>query len=808
VEALKQALIGYGAWLMARQLGRELPRDGPLAELIGQTDFTQEPRVERARQLLDDWSGEMPGPAGPDRLRSIFSFLRYDDEKRTPAQAFDMPCRTLDIALDNSKSQSPEELWEGFWDCVGRLKHGWGLFETFTALMARYGWSLSGTLDSEGVSVFEQFKAVSALAHVLVPDRDEVLLVGGDLPGIQDMLYTITSKGVAKALRGRSFYLQLLNDAMVRALLRDLDLPAACVIYNAGGNFQLLARVTDRERLGTLRREINHRLLKLHGGELFLALAWASVLTDDLALSAFSEPAGEVSDLVREQKSRAFTDLAAEKYDAVFGATGFGGLPHCEVCHVDLRDDVWPLCDQCDSFGERMKDDRKGLARLIADTNEHPFFAVHDLGGLQPLESLTEWRGKPPWWTVLRSFGYAYRFAQEAVAGTQVYLYRLNDTDCVQRDVDGDCAYGFRFLANTTPRIREGHDLENLQSLLDPDDGPIKPGDIRSTTVMAKWDRAGIDRYGVLRMDVDNLGTVLAERLLIPNLLHTSALSAALSLFFEGWLNRLCENAAHEWQRRVAEVTDDPDSRHRVKLPYVIYAGGDDLLIVGPWDVLPVVAWQIRRDLGSYVLRGYVKPDAGVEDAPITISAGIFAETAKFPLYQAAELAGKALDDEAKRRQAQCLVHGEETMVTVKDAIHFLETTLSWEEFKRAEELALNLAQMVDVGISRDGEKTDTAPHALIQLLAAVARQYTAEGGDVISGRLPYGQWMPLFAYGLRRMVDRAPAANIALRQRIMELAGDTLDLTRAEGAARWCTIRFLGLPVRWAEFLIRKGGG
>jgi CRISPR-associated protein Csm1 len=387
-----------------------------------------------------------------------------------------------------------------------------------------------------------------------------------------------------------------------------------------------------------------------------------------------------------------------------------------------------------------------------------------------------------------------------------VYLYRLNDTDCLPpRDaVDGDCAYGFRFLANVTPRIGVEEDRKRLQSFLDPEEGKIRPGDIRSTTIMARWDRTGIDRYGVLRMDVDDLGTLFARRLVVPSLLHTSALSAALGLFFEGWLNRLCENAAHEWQQRVAEVTADSDVYLRVKLPYVIYAGGDDLLIVGPWDVLPVVAWHIRRDLGSYVARGYVDPHAAMEETPITVSAGIFAETAKFPLYQAAEQAGEALDA-AKRHKVWR--REERKWETVKDAITFLDTTLGWDEFREAETLALKLAWLVDVGIPRNGGPPDKAPHALIHLLAAVAKEYAEQGGEETPERLPYGRWMPLLAYGLRRMVDRAPATNLALRQELMALADRTLDLTRVADAARWPTIRFLGMPVRWAEFLIRKGG-
>ncbi len=45
-------------------------------------------------------------------------------------------------------------------------------------------------------------------------------LVGGDIPGIQRTIYTITSKGAAKGLRGRSAFIQLLGDAVVRRVLQ------------------------------------------------------------------------------------------------------------------------------------------------------------------------------------------------------------------------------------------------------------------------------------------------------------------------------------------------------------------------------------------------------------------------------------------------------------------------------------------------------------------------------------------------------------------------------------------------------------
>lgn len=842
MDALQTALIDYGVRLLACQLGHPLPTNGPLAARLS-ADTRALPVLDRARTHLgDDDPLDRPNP--PDQLTAIFALIAYDDELRQRPTPFLLPRRPLDLDLDQTESLEPVVLWNAFADDMARLPDGAGVFDTFVALMARYGSRVPGTLNLDGISVYEQFKAVALLCHTLAPEHHyhSVLLLEGDLSGIQETLYTITAKGAAKSLRGRSFYLQLLTDAVMRAILRALGLPMVCLVYNAGGTFQVIARAGDADRLPDIRRAINQRLLLLHGGELALALAWHPLHADDLTARAFTDTARQVGDLLEEQKARTFRDLVGADGVALFQATGSGSDRFCAICHVDLpdsrgaerpddADDV--RCDQCASFGS------SGLARLIADANHVPYLSIEDLrpdATWPALPNPASWRGKPAWHRALAAFGFDYRFADQARTGANITHYRLNRSDFLPATIDGACRYSFRFLANTTPRIE--HDQTQLQRLRavmeqrrernqeDPpvEEREIEPGAIRSTMLMARWDSHGIDRYGVLRMDIDDLGTLFRRRLLTPTLLHVSTLSATLSLFFEGWLNRACAHAAdrwqthivgitneHVWRRHIAErtgVPDEPDRVLRCKLPYVIYAGGDDLLIIGPWDVLPPLAWQIRRDLSSFAGRGVVDPAAPITPAPVTMSAGIFAENESFPLYQAADLAGSALKA-AKRRKERRTVRGEAQLVTVKDAITLLDRTIPWDAFVIAEALACRLTRLIAMGVVNPNDPTrqDTAPHALLHLLAEVAHMYELAGGEASEGRMAYGRWMPLLAYGLRRMADRVPRHNEVLRTQILDLTGEALDLTRVEGAARWQTMRFLGVPVRWAEFLLRNGG-
>jgi CRISPR-associated protein Csm1 len=846
LEALQTTLIRYGACVLASQLGQTLLAQGELATWLA--EGVDLPELAWARDQVGD-RAPLDRPSSPGTLRSIFSLVAYDDERTRRPSPFTVPRRRLSLDLANSADEEAIVLWNAFSAKLARLRPGAGMFDSATSVIARYGWNVPGTLDLPGISVYEQFKAVSALAHILPPGQREVLLVEGDLSGIQDMLYTLSSVGAAKSLRGRSFYLQLLADAIVRTLLRGLNLPAVCVIFDAGGSFQLLARRTDEAHLDALRAAINRCLLSLHSGELALSMAWLPVRADDLADAAFAEMAARLSEQVEAQKTRAFAELARDTSTLAFGIVGTGSRAFCEICHVDLpdadalrdrdrADDEPKRCDQCDSFGDRPQRGGKGLAYLVAQTLDHPVISVEDLykgsKSLPGTPDPSSWRGKPAWDVALAAFGFSYRFAREAHAGPYVTRYTVNDSDCLPDMVDGACRYSFRFLANTAPRIE--HDTAQVRRLnaflnqhrprryqeAPEEEREVQPGAIRSMTLMARWDSHGVDRYGVLRMDVDDLGALFRRRLDPPTMLHTSALSGALSLFFEGWLNRTGEMAAASWQERVAAITDETAWRKRVsqmsdvpdepgrplrsKTPYIIYAGGDDLLMVGPWDVLPAIARQIRRDLGSLATCGFVDIQSDIGESPLTMSAGIFSEAEFFPLYQAADQAGVALRA-AKRRKGRRRAQGEERLQVVKDAVTMLETTVSWHEFATAADLAERLAEMLDVSVEDGPGRRVTAPRALLQLLAEVADIYTAEGGDAPDGRLAYGRWMPLLAYGLRRMSDRVPQRYPKLRQTILGLAGDALDLTRVAGAAQWHTMRFLNLPVRWAEFLIRNGG-
>ena len=278
---------------------------------------------------------------------------------------------------------------------------------------------------------------------------------------------------------------------------------------------------------------------------------------------------------------------------------------------------------------------------------------------------------------------------------------------------------------------------------------------------------------GVLRMDVDSLGDVFKEGLgKYATISRMSTLSESLRLFFEGWVPHLCR------QYNRFEQGD----KDRL---YLIYAGGDDLFVVGAWSVLPQLAEQIRDDFRRFVGGDHV-----------TLSGGIAIEHQKFPLYQLANDAKHALDDQAKEFTRPSGGRS-------KDALCFLQTAMGWE---RVEEIAQWKDKLLDM-LNPEGD-TVALPQGFLARLKEISALYTANGThkhrlhrqekitlEQMEEIVHYDKWQWRLAYQLSRFGERYKDHR------------DTIDeLQRAIIRERDGLISILHVLARWATLLTREG--
>ncbi len=690
-------------------------------------------------------------PAAP--LLSIFSRVKDPHGKAQVPPRYWPPGK-----LDLNEIPMPQEdvkpteaevksLWRGFAaEAAQVLKlpiEAGARFEAFTHLLHKWAWAVPCSYGEPGVSLYDEFRVLSALVHASGCARrpaGEFLLVGGDIPGIQSFVYTITSKGAAKGLRGRSFFLQLLGDAVARRLLAELELPGSNVIYAAGGNLMLLAPAGVENKIGEVGAAINRQMFRAFEGDLALCLACCPLPATQVGSSDFAEASRRLHQRLGRQKRRRFADIAEKEWDKVFGPEGQGGVQFCAVCQHErrkgekgerLEDGGW-VCPQCTGFQE--------LAQAIA---RDPLLIV--VGQRRPDGDGEGWQE-----LLWELTGRWYAFGQDLAAYVppDARAYYLNHLAYLNESVQG-----YRLIANTTPRGEDGL----VKTFEDLADGAV-----------------GLKRVGVLRMDVDDLGQVLIRWLPDRTMASTSALSHALDRFFTGWLDAICSEVA-----AAPQMAGVPGNRG--DLLYVIYAGGDDLFVVGAWNLIPLLAERIHRRFAAYV--GH--------NPNLHISAGITLEDRKFPLYQAADRAGGALEQGAKEWTRQV-----EGRPVKKNAVCFLNQVVGWEAkgYPFVKELTEQLVWLIE---------EQRVPRSLLTTLRAICAQYEedvrrARERGLKDDRMYYGPWLWRKVYQLSRIgqrYDKEDTKEIAMA--IKKLEEEVL--TREQ-------MPYVGLATRWAEYLTRGG--
>lgn len=767
-------------------------------------DGTADPRAARLLSVF----GQINRPAGASWPDASFPLAPLDLRRETIYPRTDYPPATAD---------EYRRLWDAFMAEAAGLAALAG-FRTYLAallaLLEKYTWCVPSAAyrSRPDVSLYDHARITAALAACLWQSQlplavlqelgsghagsspawttPRFALLAGDLSGVQRFLYTIASRGAARTLRGRSLFLQLLSEAAADFVLRVLDLPVTNLLYVGGAKFYVLAPIGARDSLPELRRRLDGIFLEIAGGELALVLDATPLSARDVA-ERFNEAWSAVGAQLAEAKTRRFGAVARSHYAALFGPAGSGGPvsagESCDVCGRALAEDeparirdgvlrcercfdrpapayqpvkICVVCRAEVARGERREgsivcaqcDGFRDLGELIGRA-EALFLTVSDAE--LPPEA-------PAWQRALARLGRLWELDRRPhLERPGAVVWAVNDPGFRQAG-----AHGFRLSAAVTPTIQPH---EHPPELLEPGED-IRPGMAKSFEWLARNAR-GAPYLAVLRMDVDGLGGLFRTGLgdfATPSRL--ASLSRSLRLFFEGWLGPLV--------RQVDRELGGPGEQLAV-----IYAGGDDLFIVGPWDRLPTLAYRIRRELAAY--------SGG--NPTVTISAGLVVADPHYPLYLLADEAKQALDDQAKAYRRP---DGR-----AKDALCFLGTVLGWEDADTVFGSVSELEQLVSAPAGGSGGPPPV-PRALVHGLSRAAeahRQHLARergstAGPAATPRLYYGRWLWMAHYQIHRLAERI--AHAPTRQRVQELASRLLTPER---------IGWLGLIARWAEYLVRQ---
>jgi len=590
--------------------------------------------------------------------------------------------------------------------------------------------------DKPEISLFHHLKSTCAIAtvlydaHIPLDEIDEVLqeikeedwkgeevrkerfiLLQGDISGIQDFIYSVTSGGALKGLRGRSFYLEILSEIVARRILDEFNLIPANLLYLGGGNFTILLPYTSEaeEKIQNLQKELDEKIYKAHQGKLGIILGYFPFSYLYFKREEFPKLVERMRRVLSEEKRRKFKNIMDEGFFQPYPEDIDKKQKACEICGMEMETQATKdKCSLCESFeGLSIQVRRAGGGGFIEIRKKKP----------QDISS-----GVDKWHRLIESIGYEVWLGQknEGRKSSNSLVYSLNSVNFLSRGFEG-----FRF--------------ESVYS-------PLKDG--TALTLEEISDKAkGIKKWGVLRMDVDNLGRIFSEGLKNLSISRFSMLSYMIHLFFSSGVREIVEG----------------------KYPYscIVYSGGDDLFILGPWNDLPEIAREIYQNFRKFT---------GKHPA-ITLSGGIYiAPSRKFPVYQSAYQAGE-MEEKAKKEG--------------KDRLSFLNLTVDWKEFENLSQIKNYIVDMLE---PQEG-KEKKFPRSLLTLLySALEEEEEFKNGKRSISRI----W--LFLYGLRRLVDRYISGGEEQLMKVEELR----DKFVTDSQLR----ENLALPVRWADYLTRKEAG
>ena len=533
-----------------------------------------------------------------------------------------------------------EQLWDDFTDEFRKATkdktYEPAHYQTIVALLHKYTsrmpaatpWKRNGKKTIPDISLYDHLRTTAAIAagigHELTNETevDEILnnietsdqhiasLIKGDISGIQNFLYHVQSDGASNQLRGRSFYLQLLTKAIAHYVLKRFELPITNLILASGGHFYILVPYTkSKDTLDTLRQEISEKLWQLHSGDISCIFAGVPIKARDFKAENFTKKWDAVSEKVNERKQQKWSELEAKQmFDNLFEPSDDRTTDEQEDDEEEKRD-PW----QFEKLGRKLRDATTLVAFEIAESS------IPD---------------KPKWHDAINTFSLDVHVCAKVdekpeTQAANVVVYRLADTHFL-KDIekywweDIPVSYDFRIFK---PVIARRNDTDDPDKIADYDY-------LADASQGVKW-------LGALRMDVDDLGTVFKDKLEKATISRHATLSREISLFFEGYVPHLCKKYNENRDREILEL---------------IYAGGDDLFLVGGWSALPDIAERLRSEFRHFVTGDHV-----------TLSGGIAIEHKKYPLYQFAARSGEA-EKTAKGTDE-------------KNSITFLQQPMKWEEF-------------------------------------------------------------------------------------------------------------------------------
>jgi len=769
---------------------------------------------------------------------------RYHLHPLEPLTAFPKDFQKLDV----NENSTLIGLFENNIPSFSALKRFDEVLTVWLNILEKFMWAVPSDTRYEisDISLFDHLRSSAAIAACMYKRhigsieegknfdwKEEFIFVGGDFSGIQNYIFDITSLGsggAAKRLRARSFFIFLFSEVTIHKILHALDLPIVCDLFSSGGKFLLLAP-NERETANILKRikaEIEQEIHDVYFNQFSFLLTNATIkdfktefevynffkIADQMFYRLEVAKVKESQQVLLDAHTKTW-NVNAFKADKMYEAyQEFGVCKICgkhpatrneiqdknddspiECCFICFRDKYFigqslPKCNYI-AFGKGTvseNDEQEGKKIVIFNPYGNNDNKHNESYYVKLLESLEDYK-----------------------RNTEYYLlYDIGEKE--DKNEANRLVSEKKYYANYVPYDTSKKDTERVLSFEDIADKSIW----KKIDPKGNGKSYGSDLLGVLKADVDNLGLVFSKGFENPKRIEKEeeidkktisrylTMSRMLELFFSGWINEAISGGDKETIiNELVKIEHVNTVRFRSYLEkdvinfkniYTVYSGGDDMVLVGPWETMIIFSIFLNMQFRKYTCNNNF----------ITLSAGLTFVKPKYPIASAIKQAEMLLVKSKKRNMLMesdvANQHQKKTLKDMgKDAITLFGTTIKWDKLPELIHFFLFLNEKLNSNEETSDDKKSNINTSFLHRLLEYHRMALRFLDDEKVGGLKY---LSALSYDIgRNIVKRDKSGNIIKGQDEQEFL-QTLINNVPDNDSLICNIK---VPLFWALYRNRR---
>ena len=516
-------------------------------------------------------------------LQTPFSFVYLENEPKThyyPLQKLEGSIKITDGKRTNIED-GYKTLYSDFIKEAKELKLTFNTpndFLKLKSLLEKYTTFIpsSSYKTYPDVSLFDHLLATSAIAvAVKKGNGEDFSLIQGDFTSIQSFIFSKfgeSNKYLAKILRAKSLFVNIATELIALKICDKLGLNPLSIVLNAGGKFTILAHKLsdeDKNKIEEVKEWVNSNFKEINFLQTKFVIKSIDFTKDKFKLGEFASVFKDLAYAFEKEKLR--FQPQTDVFENYINEASKGICNICGIVPIEDEKEEDKICKYCQKFKEI--GEKLPKAKYIN-------FNLDNLLSISVDNSIND------------KFNFGF------------------NTHPVKR------------VANIVPKFKES-DINNPKYQNITQETEIKENTIKSFYHIAndglkiEEDKlVGKNYLAILKADIDNLGEIF-----IRGFNHKERNEATFSRVL--YLSRMID---YFFTTILMNYIKD-------KNVYTVFAGGDDLFLIGHYeDIVKTYEWIIKE------LKAYTK------NQDFHLSAGIYLTRPNVPIPLMAELAEDEID--------------------------------------------------------------------------------------------------------------------------------------------------------------------